>query len=138
LTDYTGDYKLSNAINCMLGLIILPNEMLEHSDNAVWDVPIMEIEELNYLRIRKFEPIHRKRNDEVDYYPKTLKILLKKVRNGLAHQNIEPVNTDGLFTGIKIMNFFNGVKRDLDLEIEFNRKELESFALFIAKEYLGE
>jgi hypothetical protein len=138
LTDYRGEYKLSNAINCMLGLIIFPNETLEHSHNPIWDIPIAEIQELNYLQIRLFEPVRRKNGDEIEFFQKTLRVLLKKVRNGLAHQNINPVNENGLFTGVVIKNYYGGSRRNIDLEIEFNRDELENFALFIAGKYLDD
>jgi hypothetical protein len=140
LKRYKGKYKLSNAINCTLGLIVLPNEMLGESRNPIWDTPIADIDELSYLRIQTFEPIQRKRNGTAEYYPKTLKILLKKIRNGLAHQNIQPINTNQTFTGIIIRNYYcdSPVNSDLDLEIEFNREELENFGLFIAGKYLGD
>lgn len=139
LKTYKGKYKLSNAINCTLGLIVLPNEMLNAFPNPIWDTPIVNINDLNYLQVRRFEPIRKKKKNLPVYYPKTLKILLKKIRNGLAHQTIEPVNNaHGLFTGIIIRNYFSEGANDLDLEIEFNRKELENFALFIAGKYLGE
>ena len=137
LRDYQGEYKLSNAINCMLGLIVLPNEMIERSHNLIWEFPITEIAELNYLRIKVFKPVKKKRRDEIKYFPKTLQILLKKVRNGLAHQNILPINTNGIFTGISIRNYYGeGRGKILDLEIEFDRRELERFALFISEKYL--
>jgi hypothetical protein len=137
LRDYKGEYKLSNAINCMLGLIVLPNEMIERSHNLIWELPITEIAELNYLRIKVFKPVKKKRRDEIEYFPKTLQILLKKVRNGLAHQNILPINTNGIFTGISIKNYYGeGRGKILDLEIEFDRRELERFALFISEKYL--
>jgi hypothetical protein len=134
LETYIGDFGLSNAINCTLGLIILPNEMLGRSRNPIWNLSVADIPELNYLRIQTFEPIKKKiKNGEERHYPLTLRFLLKKIRNGLAHQNIEPVNTDGLFTGIVIRNYYFGT---LDLEIEFDEKELKDFAFFIAEKYL--
>ena len=138
LKRYRGKYKLSNAINCTLGLIVLPNEMIRRSQNPIWDTPINEIVELAHLRIRMFEPIQNKRRGVVSYYPKTLRIFLKKIRNGLAHQNIEPVNRSRSFIGIKVRNYFtdNAGNADLDLEIELNREELEMFGLFIAEKYL--
>ena len=138
LAEYQGEYKLSNALNCMLGLIVLPNEMLEYSRNEIWDTQIVDIEELNSLHIHFFEPIRSKRRHDVEYSPKTFRVLLKKMRNGIAHQNISPVNTDQLFTGVKIKNFFSAGRRDMDLEIEFDRRGLERFALFVAEKYLGE
>ena len=134
LQNYHGEYKLTNAVNCMLGLIILPNEMLARSQSPKWNSLIVDIQELSFLRVRLFEPIRGTRNGITEYFPKTLKIFLKKIRNGLAHQNITPINFDGLFTGVIIKNYHG---RDLDLEVEFDRHELEKFALFIAGEYLG-
>jgi hypothetical protein len=133
LQNYGGEYQLTNAINCMLGLIILPNEMLKRSQSPKWGLPIAEIQELNFLRIRQFKPIRGKRNGVTEYFPKTLKVFLKKVRNGLAHQNIKPINMNGFFTGIEIKNYHRNI---VDLEVEFSRQELEQFALFIAGEYL--
>jgi hypothetical protein len=133
LQNYHGEYRLTNAINCMLGLIILPNEMLTRSQSPKWAMPIAQIQELNFLHIRRFEPIRGKRNGSIEYFPKTLEIFLKKVRNGLAHQKIKPINTDGLFTGVEIKNYYGNM---LDLEVEFSRQELEHFALFVAREYL--
>jgi len=135
LQNYDGEYKLTNAINCMLGLIILPNEMLNRSRSPKWTMLIEEIQELNFLHIQHFEPIKGKNRDtgEVEYYSKTLKIFLKKVRNGIAHQNIRPINTDGLFTGVEIKNRHGNI---IDLEVEFSRHEFEQFALFVAGEYL--
>ncbi len=109
----------------MLGLIILPNEMLKRSRSPKWELPIAEIQELNFLRIRQFEPIRGKRKGVTEYFPKTLKVFLKKVRNGLAHQNIKPINIDGFFTGIEIKNQHGNI---VDLEVEFSRQELEQFA----------
>ena len=133
LQNYDGEYKLTNAINCMLGLIILPNEMLNRSRSPKWDLSIAEIQELNFLRIRQFEPIKNRRDGITEYYPKTLKVFLKKVRNGLAHQNIRPININGFFTGVEIKNLYGNI---VDLEVEFSRHELEQFALFVAGEYL--
>uniref|UniRef100_A0A7V3KNL1 pEK499-p136 HEPN domain-containing protein n=1 Tax=candidate division WOR-3 bacterium TaxID=2052148 RepID=A0A7V3KNL1_UNCW3 len=136
LQNYQGEYKLSNAINCTLGLIILPNEIINNIQDPFWDTLISDIEQLAFLQINQFEPIHRITNGNIEYYPKTLKILLKKIRNGLAHQNIEPVNNNGFFSGVIIRNYYGGGNNRPDLEIEFNRNQLERFALFIADEYL--
>ncbi len=70
------------------------------------------------------------------YYPKTLKVLLNKIRNGLAHQHIEPINENGNFVGVIIRNYFDDAKVHKDLEVYFSQQELKEFALFIADEYL--
>ena len=72
----------------------------------------------------------------VTYYPKTMKVLLQKIRNGLAHQKIEPINHGGKFAGVIIRNYFNDAQIRKDLEVYFSQQELKDFALFIADEYL--
>jgi HEPN pEK499 p136 len=136
LINYQGDFKLSNALNCLLGLVILPFEYLESSTNAYWDIDISQISELSFLNIQMFEPIQRidRGTGTTHYYKKTLRNLIRKMRNGIAHQKIEPINRDGEFVGAIIRNSYNNIN---DTEIHFdNRRELEQFALFVADEYL--
>jgi len=64
---------------------------------------------------------------------KTLNVLLQKIRNGLAHQHISPVNHGGEFDYINIWNEFEGIT---DLRIGFSQIQLMNFAMFIANEYL--
>jgi hypothetical protein len=74
-----------------------------------------------------FEPIRKIKNGRNEYYPKTLKVLLNKIRNGLAHQHIEPVNKNRFFSGIIIRNYYDSGKINQDLEVEFDRRKLERF-----------
>ena len=143
LTTYNGEYKLSNLINCTLGLIMLPYENIRdcqnalQNPNALWEINIDCISCLPGLELRIFNPIKKIKNGVIMYYPKTLKVLLQKIRNGLAHQHIEPVNKNGKFIGVKIYNYFdNKYKTHMDLDVQFTRKQLQNFALFIADEYL--
>jgi len=55
-------------------------------------------------------------------------------------EHLKGPRTDGIFTGIKIRNFYTGRNGPnvLDLEVEFSRRELEKFALFVAAKYLRE
>ena len=137
LQNYHGENKLTNAINCALGLIILPNEIIRERPRPIWDTDISQIRELSTIKPQMFTPIQRiRRNGVIDYYPTSLKVLLKKIRDGLAHQHIEPVNNNGKFTGIVIRNYFPPGRNHQDLEIEFSRRELENFAFFIADMYI--
>jgi hypothetical protein len=137
LINYDDEYLLSNSINCTLGLLILPNENITLIKDTIWEQLITEIPELSFLNIHKFEPLGRNSQHEIITLPKSLKILLQKVRNGFAHQNITPINTDGIFTGIILKNFFLNRKREPDTEIEFTGPELRRFSLFIADKYLA-
>lgn len=137
LTRYRGGYKLTNAINCTIGLIILPNEIINESHLEFWDRTLESIPVLNDLQIHVFSPIKGIKKGNIEYFPKTLRVFLQKTRNGLAHQNITPVNENGEFTGVVIKNYFGKAKPILDLEVEFNREQLERFSLFIADAYLN-
>ena len=136
LEEYTGDYDMSIILNCALGLIILPYE--KRRDTPSWNTELGDISELPSFNLKIFKPIRNTNNSGVTYYPKTLKVLLQKIRNGLAHQNIEPVNENGKFVGVIIRNYFNKANRHLDLDVHFSQQELKDFALFIANEYLKE
>jgi len=60
--------------------------------------------------------------------------LLKKLRNGIAHHNIHPINRHGKWKGIRIWNFKpNGVK---DFAIELSVIELRNLALEIAHRFV--
>ena len=136
LKRYRGEFKLSNAINCTLGLLVLPNENIQEYGGTIWEKELSDIIELDFLKIYTFEPIQAVRNGNFEYYRQTLKVFLKKVRNGFAHQNITPVNQGQIFTGLILRNHFTDQERTLDLEVEFSREDLEKFAIFIADKYL--
>lgn len=134
LEEYEGDYDMSIILNCALGLIILPNE--KRLTTPSWNTKLGDISKLPHFELKTFKPI-KNINNSGGYYPKTLKVLLKKVRNGLAHQNIEPVNKNGKFIGVIIRNYPPNDHQP-DLEVQFSQQELKDFALFIANEYLKE
>ena len=135
LAEYDGEYRLTVLLNCLIGLIILPNERSQRNIPELWNINIEDIPLCSDLKINIFNPIKgRNRNTgEITYYPKTLKIFLKKMRNGIVHQHIEAINEKSFFVGVKISNLYDS---DCDLEVEFRREELTKFALFIADQYL--
>lgn len=66
----------------------------------------------------------------------TLYKFLKKIRNGVAHQNISPNNQGKKWKGLRLWNHNEyGIK---DFEVEFYIGELKVFAIFIAQKYLDE
>lgn len=139
LLDYQGPYDMSNLLNCTLGLIILPYETMKGRPILpFWDVDITNVPNLPPFAFATFNPIQAidKKSGRIRYYRKTLKVLLQKIRNGLAHQHVEPVNRNGKFDGVIIRNYFAEPQRYMDLEIHFSQQELKDFALFIADEYL--
>jgi HEPN pEK499 p136 len=77
LISYRGNYELSNALNCLLGLLVLPFERMNVSSDGFWDTPIVNIPQLSVVRITYFEPIQSidRQTGSATYYPKTFKNL---------------------------------------------------------------
>ncbi len=139
LLRYQGPYDMSNLLNCTLGLIILPYETMRGRPLLpFWDEELNKVPNLPPFTLTTFEPIREidKKSKKIKYYRKTLKVLLQKIRNGLAHQEIEPVNRHGKFDGVIIRNYYGETRRHMDLQIQFSQHELQAFALFIADQYL--
>jgi len=59
--------------------------------------------------------------------------LINKLRNGIAHQNIEEVNNDLNWVGVRISNLHFGKK---DFEIIFQIEELKQFSIYIANKFI--
>jgi hypothetical protein len=139
LVEYGGKYDVSNLLNCTLGLIILPYERVKATNQPFWETKIDRFKDLPPFELRCFKPIkgRNRKTRTLEYYPETLEFLLKKIRNGLAHQNIEPVAESKIFKGVIIRNYYGEAPhRVMDLEVEFSKEQLKGFALFIAEQYL--
>ena len=135
--QYNGNRDMSIIINCTLGLIILPYEATQESPPPFWETELNEIHNLPPFKLEIFEPIKSIKKSITKYHPKTLAVLLMKIRHGLAHQHIESVNEEGKFAGVIIRNYHKQANQQrLDLQIYFSQQELKEFALFIANEYL--
>ena len=136
LNDYDGPYDMCNLINCTLGLIILPCENIKRKGSlipGVWDLDYDRILGLPPFDLKLFNPLKFDFDKSIVEDHKTLNVLLQKIRNGLAHQHISPVNHGGEFDYINIWNEFEGIT---DLRIGFSQIQLMNFAMFIANEYL--
>lgn len=60
--------------------------------------------------------------------------LLRKIRNGIAHQNIAPTSERKEWSGIRIWNYnYTGLK---DFAIEFKVNQLKKFSIEVAERYL--
>lgn len=143
MLKYRGRFGVTNLLNSTLGLIILPYErgikgVSKNMQPAPWGTDIIKITDLPRFSIHYFEPIETKRGG-IQFSPKTLATLLEKIRHGLAHQHIFPMNADGQIKSVIIENYFDNqdkVNNNPDLRVEFSPEELEEFAVYIADEYL--
>jgi HEPN pEK499 p136 len=59
---------------------------------------------------------------------------INKIRNGIAHQNIEAINQEKTWIGIRLWNEYQSKR---DFEIIFTMEELKNFAISLADEYLS-
>ena len=69
---------------------------------------------------------------------RTLKVLLRKIRNGIAHQRIESINEDGRWIGIIIEDINGRNNNNVELRIKFQIEEFRNFAIFISSKYVEE
>src|SRR5689334_18423128 len=89
-----GGYKLTLLLNCLVSLIILPSERAGLDKPPLWDSTTKHIDLFN----TKIHPVWS------DGKEHTLGEFVKKLRNGIAHQNIKPINKNNQFVGVKIWN----------------------------------
>ncbi len=137
LGAYNGTRDMSIILNCLMGLVIFPFEKIKATNDSFWDTELSAITDFPIFKQHKFEPIEKIKNAKVTYYPKTLRTLLRKVRNGIVHTHIEAINDNGQFAAVGIRNYFEPkTKTYLDMHLEFSQEQLRVFALFIADEYL--
>ena len=152
-------------LNCTLGLIVATSEKIKQGKFNCFDKNLVQLEneielpnKIAYIEINQGYKEYRKSNNKkslfkfdenmISVYPKlkikvneeaknlSFKSFLNKMRNGIAHQNIMPINRDRIWHGIRIWNINgNGIK---DFEVEFKISELKKFAISLAKKYVIE
>jgi hypothetical protein len=128
INDYNkrkSGYKLTLLLNCLVGLIILPDQRMGFGKPPLWDI------EINQIPLFQTAKINPKWSSNTKH---TLAQFLRKLRNGIAHQHINPINRNNHFVGVKIWNVTP--QNITDCEVEFNRHSLHEFANFIADQYL--
>lgn len=159
------DLEATFLLNCTLGMIVATSERIKKPTNkGVFSKRICEFDEqvhfphkIAYIDITRALKRNREEINKISLLdrencdaPITYQIpidgrkqarnmelykLLTKIRNGVAHQNIEPINSKNSWGAIRIWNVNNGIK---DFEIEFTILELKNFALFLAQKYVEE
>lgn len=67
---------------------------------------------------------------------KTKLWLINRIRNGIAHQNIEGISKEGQWTGVCLWNIDKKSRKDF--EIIFTIDELKNFAIGLSSRYLNE
>jgi len=138
IEEYKGTYSITLLLNCLLGLIVLPSEYYKRRSRSFFEKDCTEFKELKgLLDNATFNPTKRRNNNWVADN-KSLKTLIKKVRNGVSHQQIECVGNNGKWQSVTIkdINTFN--QNNIELQVTWTTKQLRNFALFVANSYLTE
>jgi hypothetical protein len=135
IDSYDGKYNITLLLNCLLGLIVLPSEFYRKKSQTFFDTDISEIDDLKDLTNGIiFNPTRRKKKRFIED-KKTLGTLIKKVRNGISHQQIECTEDGGNWKGVIIRDFNIGNNNNLELEVRWTTKQLREFAFYVADNY---
>lgn len=140
------DREVTFLLNCLLGLIITTTEN-EKRDREAFRGNIDESFLANIPAKIGFIENTRTHRDLTDIDLTELSVsvhhkngllgkdkmwFLMKLRNCIAHQNIDAVNKDGKWIGIRLWNINYSKK---DFEVVFSINEIKNFALNLATEY---
>lgn len=141
------DREVTFLMNCLLGLIIAISENEKKEKKVlkgVIDAPFLSLipDKVSYLNAKEVSDDLTKSDwteISINVQHKE-KLVLKdklwfvnKIRNAIAHQNIEGINKAGEWSGVRLWNTNNDKK---DFEIIFQIDELKKFALKLAEMYL--
>lgn len=132
IETYNGIYKHTLLMNAILCLIVLPEQVnsIRKKKLKFMNLNLNEIAEIQFvLNSQNF--FFDKGKSHYD-----LKNLLRRIRNGIAHQRIESISENDVWKGVIIQDFDR--KDNLGLNMELKTAELRTLALFIADEYLKE
>lgn len=116
-------YKLTLLLNCLVGLIILPSERTIIEKPPLWN------KDTNQIPL--FTKIDHAWKDGKNH---TLGEFVKKLRNGIAHQNVDPINRNNQFVGVRIWNI--NPQGNIDFEVKLDRHSLHAFANLVSDQYL--
>lgn len=144
------DREVTFLLNCLLGLIVCVSENAKKSntnfmkkidDDFLKFIPekidfiIYKDKYKNNLINQNSNELKIKNGKKYDLEKLTKLWFINKLRNGIAHQNIEGINENGKWVGIKIWNEKNNLK---DFEIIFTIEELKRLSIKIAKDYIND
>lgn len=130
--DYTLNVTL--LMNCLLGLIVVA---VENSDRRQLITGNLDDEFLDLLP----DTIELKvGNQELKEHPKSVlktrgKLsTLRKIRNSIAHQHVQPHNHGDNWIGVTLWNLTP--QNTIDFRLELSTAQLKALATYIAHQYL--
>jgi hypothetical protein len=144
------DREVTFLLNCLLGLIVAisENEKIEKkvfNDNIDDDFLAMIPNKIGFVERDRVDDdltnvnlvkLNIKVGHKEDLKGKNKLWLINKIRNGIAHQNIEGINENKRWIGVRLWNNTNDSKKDF--EIIFTIEELKNLAIALSDKYLEE
>jgi len=141
------DREVTFLLNCLLGLIVNVSENEKKTnltfkgkinDDFLLNLPekigfIIKSSDKHNLTDSNLTKIDTKVGHKDDLKECTKLWFVNKLRNGIAHQNIEGINDNDVWTGLKLWNTTNEL---IDFEVIFTIEELKKLTLKIADDYL--
>jgi hypothetical protein len=136
IEEYNGLYEITLLLNCLLGLIVLPSEYYTRKSRSFFEIELNQFDELKgLLDDAIFNPTKRNKGKWIADN-KNLKTLIKKVRNGVSHQQIECIGNDGIWQSVIIKDINKSNKNNVELHVCWTTNQIKAFALFVANSYL--
>ncbi|WP_296331180.1 HEPN family nuclease [uncultured Treponema sp.] len=148
-------YEVTFLLNCLLGLIVAVSEFdSRKKENKIFnkkikddsnflahipsDIQYFDNTEVaigsNYGRLHKRDySVSEKNKEDLQTSDKKQDWYLKKIRNSIAHLNIEPENEGDKWIGVELYNEDQKMK---DFSVVYKNTELKKFAIYIAGKYL--
>jgi len=128
LDTYKGYYTNTLLMNSLLSLIVLPQQYNARQRNlSFMNQDLTKIREIDFvLNSPRFLFDPRRHNND-------LKNLMNRIRNGIAHQNIQVIGKNHEWATIIIED--KDKSGQVGLHLELTIEELKKLAIYIADEY---
>lgn len=145
--------EVTFLINCLLGLIIAVSET-EKKKKTSWvkknintDLTVLIPEQIAFTKKPQVSSLIEAKGSLLSYQilgkddlkEKTVQWLVNKLRNSIAHQNIEAIdiNNNGKWTGIKMWNQPVTGSEERDFEVIFTTNQLREVSIYFADTFIG-
>jgi hypothetical protein len=147
--------EVTFLLNCLLGLIVTVSENAQNAnpklevfkDNLDDDFLALVPDKIGFVEqiqvddnfdLTETSPtlLNAQVRHKADLKGKNKLWLLKKIRNAIAHQNIQAVNEAGKWVGVRLCNKPNAKTKNF--EVVFKIDELRKFAIELSNKYLSE
>lgn len=125
LAEYTGEFKFTLLMNCTLSLICLPIENIKENNTEIIDRVYEKLEELD-IEINLIKD--KSKALETNY------LKLRALRNGIAHLNITPINSDNKLGSITIIG--ETESHNKKYKFTYSEDKLEKFCQELLNIYL--